>query len=173
MTDNLIDSGPLAEVLAAAATADTDLISSLLTRYGLRLNEDSGAIEPDDFELDDEEFTDNMTRLLNETLWYASCAMMIAATNYNGDFLTRHLDDQGDYSNAISDQIRECLNILNGDDGTSTTRSTLELLNMSSAQVDDWNGASARFAYPACFLYGYADHFTPFSALCLMNNKED
>lgn len=151
---------------------DAQDIPSLLKRYGLRYKDGAErlTIEPDDFELGDDEFQAHMLRLLNETLIYASWAMITAAYNYNGDRLTQHLDDQGDYSRAISDQITWCTDTTTANDGTDIAERILALINYTRDEVDNYPEGDTN---AMGFQYGYADHFTPLSALCFMNTDDE
>ena len=139
-------------------------------RYGLGVNAATGIIEPNGFEIHDEEFQANILRLLNESMMHAATAVADAAINFDGAFNSQHLDDHQDYLNACLDQLDCIRTILHEDDGDKIAELTLTLINATEAQLE----LRSDGGYPDLgFLYGYADHYSPISELAAMNIDND
>lgn len=155
----------IADAMISRSRAD------LMIRYGLRVNEETGMIEPNGFELGDEEFQLNMRRLLNESMMHCADFLRDAAANYDGSFSSSQLDDSGDYLNAATDQLTWINSTFRDDDGEHLAERTLALLNMTNDEASEYDGLF--MPYPYGFAYGYCDHYTPLSALAEMNHDED
>jgi hypothetical protein len=145
----------------------------LCERYGLDANDD-GMRFMGEGETEAEvkwDMEQACRRLLNESLWFASDALMQHATGYDRSYTAQHLDDDQDYTNSILAQIDWILTSFHDGDGDLMIERTLRLLNASRAEIDDngdsmlWNGDS--------FFFGFADHFTPLSCLMLSNYEDD
>lgn len=140
----------------------------LLERYGLTAHDDG--IRPNGFELHDEEFQLNILRLLNETMLHAATAIADDAIRFDGTFSSWHLDDHQDYLNAAVDQLEWLRNTFADCDGDNIAELTLALINATEADLLMRRDGG----YPALgFMHGYCDHYTPLSALCLMNLDQD
>jgi len=151
--------------------------ADLLQRYGLRLQDLTdtsvttrwGHIEPNGFEIHDEEFQYNIRRLLNETMLHIGQALINAA-DFNGTYGSSQLDDAGDYLNAATDQLTWVQATFSDDDGEHIAELTLALLNATRDELE----ARSDGGYPDLgFLYGYADHYTPISELAAMNIDDE
>ena len=141
----------------------------LLHRYGLQVNPVTGMIEPNGFEIHDEEFQYNIRRLLNETMLHIGQAL-ISASDFNGTYGSSQLDDSGDYLNATTDQLTWVQATFSDDDGEHIAELTLALLNATRDELE----ARSDGGYPDLgFIYGYADHYTPISELAAMNIDDE
>lgn len=173
--------GPLDDLLASHALnlmngdADDDgkaLYDHLVARYGLmaRGEGDNRLLVRGPGHTDDQ-FTEALVDLLNDSLYYAADALRRGALRFGegGQYQPHHLDDSGDYDNAAVFQIQWILGAFQdaAGDPMRLWGHVLGLLNASSEAVDGIHDESYAFKL------GFADHFTPISTLARMNWDED
>jgi hypothetical protein len=75
-------------------------------------------------------------------------------------------DDDGDYTNAIIDQLKTLRDLIFDEADTDAKTALLAILNAPSNTTDGVDFDEAIH----CFAYGYADHHTDISCLAHMND---
>lgn len=91
-----------------------------------------------------------------------------ALTKYGGPHYY-FSDDDVDYLNALTDQLMRCNALRSADDPAEMLEGLFETLNYR--ELDDSEGVAADYEHMG-FIWGYADHYTPISALMIANDYD-